>query len=160
MERVIVKQDVVTLAELKGHLRIIGEEFDLMLTTYLKAALLAAENYTNVIFQPSDFTVTLPFSTVVELRIRPITEVIEIRCGGEVVSAADYQLKDEAVHFAVPLSGEVTIKFRAGLDVLAEDVKVAVLMHASKIFTNPVDSVETLPTVSRNLLSPYKVWSI
>lgn len=159
MEREIINTDVVTLDALKKHLRLLEDEFDTMLSVYLSAAITAAENYTNIIIYKSKLTITLPWSYEIKLPVSSVTSVDEIECDGEIVSTDCYSYRDNTINFTEQLSGDVTISMYAGGDI-PDDIRVAILLHASKLFTTPVDSVETLPTVSKNLLNPYKNWNI
>ena len=55
---------------------------------------------------------------------------------------------------------EVEITYTAGMKEVPYDIQAAILLHASALFNNPVDSVETLPKASTNLLRPYRLWEL
>ena len=92
---------VVTLDELKKHLRIYNAEMDDSLTMMLHAAINAIENFTLINFK------------------------------------ADFEKNENEVPYAL---------------------KAAILLTAGRLFENPTDSVDTLPTVSKNLANPFRRW--
>jgi len=55
------------------------------------------------------------------------------------------------------VTGEtMTVTYEAGYECIPDDMKAAILMHATTLFNNPADSVETLAKASQNLLRPYR----
>jgi hypothetical protein len=54
----------------------------------------------------------------------------------------------------------MVIIYRAGRTEVEYDIRAAILLHAAALFNNPVDSVETLPKASFNLLRPYRNWEL
>ena len=146
-----------TLGEFKSHIRITSTDLDGELRDKLNAAINAAENEIGQIIAPSRFTFSGKFSASVAVP-GPVQAIESVTVDGEEVSAEDMDVEEFCIRFPESVSGSRTkIVFRAGpRGELAYDIRAAILLHAAALFNNPVDSVETLPKASTNLLRPYR----
>lgn len=148
----------VTLEEAKGHLRIMHEEFDSNITLLTKAAILSAENFTGNNFISRQYELTAEFSDVIILDKVPVKAVSSVVVDGTDITASvnvDYNV----VTVPNEYSGEsVKIIFDTGYEKIPEDVKAAILLTTGRLFSNPTDAVEKLPTTSKSLLRPYRRW--
>ena len=71
----------------------------------------------------------------------------------------DFTVKGRTLTFSEGVTGDrVKIVYVGGGHKIEADIKTAILLTASKYFNNPVDSVETLPSVATNLLGQYRSW--
>jgi len=150
-----------TLAGLKLNLRLAGSGFDTDLELKLKAAILQAEHFIGEVIARSVFTDVYPFCHHHRLRT-PVNSVTSVVVDGNTLDASEYEVTpcgDLALDSE--LTGEsVTVVYDAGPATVVEDVKQAIYLHASALFTNPVDSVEALPKASQNLLLQHRKWGL
>lgn len=153
-----------SLHELKEHLRILSNDQDDLLMSYLKAAARSAEHHIGRCLETSEFTLMAEFSQSVELpeidsQYFPLMEVLSVEADGQAVPAEHYSVAGGTLTFAEGVTGStLKIKYKAGGYPVEDDIKAAIKLTASKYFNNPVDSVETLPSVATNLLRPYRRW--
>lgn len=152
------------LDELKLHLRITSNDQDALLTSYLKAAALSAEHHIGRCLEQSSFTLKDTFSPVIALdyldpEVYPLMGVLSVKVDGN--DCTDFTVDGNNVVFGDSVTGEeVTINYTCGGVQVESDIRVAILLIASKYFNNPVDSVETMPSVATNLLSQYRRWGL
>ena len=92
----------------------------------------------------------------------PVIEVSSVAVAGSQLSSGDYVLKGNVLHLKVEASEDdsLEVNYTAGMQSPDPDIKAAILLHASALFMNPVDSVETLPKASSRLLDPYRSWGV
>lgn len=152
------------LDELKLHLRITSDDQDALLTSYLKAAVMSAEHHIGRCLVDSSFTLTDTFSSVIALdrldpKDYPLTVSPSVKVDGQ--TCTDFTVDGNCIVFGEAVTGtDVRIEYTCGGVEVESDIRIAVLLIASKYFNNPVDSVETLPTVATNLLSQYRRWGL
>lgn len=149
-----------SLADFKSHLRITSNDLDGELQVKLMAAVNAAENMIGQVIALSRFTVKgMLKEYCLVLPSRPLVEVEAVSLDG--VPIEDYTLSGRVICFPDEAIGsEVEVTYIAGMQEVPYDIRAAILLHASALFNNPVDSVETLPKASTNLLRPYRLWEI
>lgn len=149
-----------SLASLKSHLRLTGDDLDAELTEKLKAAIRSAEATIGKVISPSVFSDTRPFRS--ELRLKgPVLDIIGVSLDGETLPSSSFSLKGSRLVFQAGLRGEeVEITWKAGMESVPPDITAAILLKAARLFNNPGDSVETLNTASDNLLRPYRTWGL
>lgn len=141
-----------SLDDFKRHLRITSNDLDETLKMYLLAAINAAEHHIGQVIALSEFSYTGP---LVALACQtPLKEVAEVAVDG---AAVGYDVRDAVVMLPEGTSGKtMTVKYVAGMPQVPFDVKAAVMLMAAKLFNNPADTVETLPSVAKNLLRPHR----
>ena len=54
----------------------------------------------------------------------------------------------------------MSVRYTSGMNQVPFDIKAAIMLMAAKLFNNPVDSVETLPSAAKNLLRPYRSYGM
>lgn len=156
-ERTYLEGCEPTLNELKAHLRITSEDFDTMLESYLRAATNVAEHHIGKVIARSQFLFSgsshsIPLES-------PVLEIQEVLVDG--VETDGYSLSGNTLLLSDEVEGEaLTVSYTAGLSQVPYDIKAAILLIAAKLFNNPVDSVESLPTASKALLAPYRSWGV
>ena len=145
-----------SLEDFKKHLRLTSDDLDDALQMYLLAAVNAAEHHIGKVIALSDFSYTGP---LVSLSCRtPLREVAEVKVDGAEVG---YDVRDGVLTLAEGVSGDVmTVRYTSGMNQVPFDIKAAIMLMAAKLFNNPVDSVETLPSQAKNLLRPYRSYGM
>ena len=131
-----------SLGEFRNHIRLTTTEMDADLMSKLKAASASAEHVIGEIIALSDFTLADTFSHSVTFPERPFVGVRSVKVDGQEVPQASWTVNGSTLTFADDVEG------------------AAILLHAAALFNNPVDSVETLPKASFNLLRPYRNWEL
>lgn len=149
-----------TLEDLKRHLRITSDDLDETLEPYLLAAVNAAENSIGSIIAMSEFMDRRRFTSVIHLE-GPVVEVISVSLDGVEIAEEDYTLDGRILTISEELKGDsLTLAYKAGMPQVPFDIKAAVMLMAAKLFNNPADSVEQLPSAAKNMLRPYRTWGI
>jgi hypothetical protein len=149
------------LKRLKGHLRLTADDLDVELRAKLLAAVRSAENQIGTVIVRSSFTGSFDFSSSIYLGA-PLIEVKSVEVDGVSLSKG-FAVNKRAgtIVFDGTVSGvEVEVTYEAGLDQIPDDMMVAVLMIAASFFSNPMDSVQSLPNASANLLRPYRHYEV
>ena len=147
-----------TLDEFKQHIRITTNDMDADLTLKLKASIRSAEHYIGQIIAKSVFVYTDVFAKTVILE-GPVIEVSGVKVNGVSISSDKWELKGEVL--TIDAEGDtLEVTYSAGMVVVDDDIKAAILLHAAALFVNPVDSVETMPKASSRLLDPYRTWGV
>lgn len=148
-----------SLDDFKRHVRITSDDLDAELQVKLLAAINAAENMIGQVIALSRFTLTVPFTKCIPLPSRPLFEVETVSVDS--LECEDYTVKGNLVILPDDMEGlTVEVTYIAGMTEVPYDIQAAILMHAASLFNNPVDSVETLPKASTNLLRPYRLWEL
>lgn len=148
------KRNLVDLVELKDNLRLDRgfELFDKDLLMKLAASVKHAGAF---IGRDLDQTpvYSYPFAGETAINIDPALCISSVKVGEAAVAPDKWEYADGVLkitgEYAETDDVEVETAYNA-------DIKIAVLMHASSLWLNPADSVETLPKASTNLLSQYR----
>lgn len=149
---------VPTLQEFKAHIRVTSDDLDTTLQSCLMAAINSAEHHIGRYIAPSTVTRTVPFSTTVRLR-GPVVSVTSVSVDGTALEAGQYSVLFDVL--TVDAEGEaLTVVYETGFTAVPYDIRAAILLHATSLFNNPSDSVETLPRASRLLLRPYRTYGL
>lgn len=149
-----------SLKDLKRHLRITSGDLDEILSPYLYAAINMAEHHIGKIIARSEFTYTGRFIRSFDMK-GPEEKISGIEIDGKVLEESDYRLDKRTIIFNPEIKGEVVvIKYTSGMSQVPFDIQAAVMLSAARLFNNPVDSADTLPSVSKNLLRPYRTWGL
>ena len=147
-----------TLDEFKRHIRMTTSDMDEDLELKLKASIRSAEHYIGRIVALSSFAYSGDVQSVL-LLMGPVVEVSSVKVDGVDLPSDKYRLSGDAL--IVDAEGtSMTVSYTAGMQVVDDDIKSAILLHAAALFENPVDSVETLPKASSRLLAPYRTWGV
>ena len=150
------------LARLKSHLRITADDLDGELTGKMLAATEACEHRIGKVILRSSFPETLHLSHIVSLP-RPLLSVDGVEVDGIPVEAGGYtvDLLDGTLTFPEETEGKtVTVTYSSGMIQIPADITHAILLFASSLFSNPMDTVENLPRASARLLRPYRTYGL
>ena len=149
------------VTKLKSNLRITSDDFDYELRNKLDAAIASAENFIGKVIVMSVIEADFEFSERLPL-LKPFISLGSVSLDGDVLTeGTDYTLTRGVLTFGDGVEGEtVGVVLEAGWARIPDDVQAAIILHASALFNNPVDSVETLPKASDNLLRPYRSWGL
>lgn len=147
----------VTLEELKNHLHILSDDFDSSLALNLHAAAQAAESYIGRAIARSVVNISAPFSK--SFTIPDFATLQNVTVDGQ---AVEYSQVNNLIQLLVDDGKVMRYEIVSGYtqEDCPSDIKMAILLIASKYFSNPVDSVEQLPKASSALLKPYKNYMI
>ena len=158
MVTVLQPRPLVEVRDLKRNLRIDPdvEDFDADLDVKLQAAIASAESFIGRDLGRVP-VISYPYARVTALHLDPALRIVTVKIGGGEISpegwsyaGGNLSLYDEN-HDAEDV---VTVE-----TAYRPDIGVAVLMHASSMWMNPADSVETLPKASKNLLTQYRTYA-
>lgn len=146
------------LGRLKSHLRITSDDLDGELAGKMLASVEACEHRIGRIILRSTLTETFRFSHIVSLP-RPLLSVDGVKVDGVTVEADGYtvDLLDGTITFPEGTEGDVvSVVWESGMIQIPADITHAILLFASSLFANPMDTVENLPRASARLLRPYR----
>ena len=148
-----------SLEDLKRHLRITSDDLDDTLKMYLQAAIESAEHHISSIIARSEFVYDGWFARSFDMK-GPGCELKSVSVDGNDLDKSEYTVSHNVVLISqdVTAGESMTVNYVSGMTQVPFDIKAAVLLIAAKLFDNPVDSVETLPSVAKNLLRPYRRW--
>lgn len=150
------------LERLKSHLRITSDDLDVELTGKMLAAVEACEHRIGRVILRSTFTETLHLTPIVSLP-RPLLSVDGVEVDGIPVEAGGYtvDLLDGTLTLPEETEGKtVTVTYSSGMIQIPADITHAILLFASSLFANPMDTVENLPRASARLLRPYRTYGL
>ena len=150
------------LRSLKSHLRITANDLNEELMAKLTASIDSAEHFIGKIILKSDFIDTIPFSSKVALS-RPLISVDGVKVDDTAVldDAYEVDMFTATITFSDQIDGKaVNVEYAAGMEQVPSDIVNAILLMASSLFANPMDSVETLPKASSMLLRPYRTYEL
>lgn len=124
----------------------------------LMASINSAEKHIGKIIARSEFTYTGKFIRSLELK-GPDAAVKTVEVDGIPLGDNDFSVSGRTLLMSVNVSGcELKVVYEAGLAFVDFDIKAAVLLTAAKLFNNPMDTVESLPSSAKNLLRPHRSW--
>ena len=147
-----------SLEDFKRHLRITSGDLDETLQPHLLAAINSAEHHIGKIIARSEFTYSGWFIRSLELR-GPGIKVTEVTVDGVRLPDNAWRLDRHNVIISNDITGEeMQVTYEAGMTQVEFDIKAAILLTAAKLFNNPADTVEALPSVAKNLLRPHRSW--
>lgn len=145
-------------AEFKRHIRMTSDDMDAELNSILMAAVVHAEHHIGKVVVRSRFVLECPFLPSVTLKA-PINTVESFEVDGQEITG--YSLEGRILQAPQGVSGQrMKVTYVAGYDHIPADMKAAIFLHATSLFNNPADSVETLTKASQNLLRPYRSWGM
>jgi hypothetical protein len=160
LERSYLGQYQPSLEDLKRHLRITSSDLDSTLEPYLLAAIEAAEKHIGRIIAASEFCYSGWFVRSFEMK-GPVRKLVRVEVDGVELTPDEYTVDRNNILLSQEIKGEeVLVSYQAGMTSVPFDINAAILLTAAKLFNNPVDSVESLPSVAKNLLRPYRTWGI
>ena len=160
LERSYIEALQPSLEDFKRHLRITSDDLNETLEMYLLAALEAAEHHIGKVISASEFCYSGWFVRSFELAI-PFRKIVKIEVDGKELTEEDYSIDKRTLLLSPEIKGEsLLVTYQAGMVSVPFDIKAAILLSASKLFNNPVDSVESLPSVAKNLLRPYRSYGM
>lgn len=146
----------VTLEQLKNHLHMFTNDFDDALELNLRAAVAKAESFINSRIWHGTISESVPFRNTIT--VDPSAQITSVKVDGADVN---FTLSNGVIQ--VDGQGKL-LQYTATVGYTAQDcpvdIQMAILLIAAKFFNNPVDSVENLPSVSQNLLHPYRNYCI
>jgi hypothetical protein len=145
------------LSKLKENLRLTVSEFDESLKDYIDSAIEVAERETGCIFLPSEFVITAT-SSIDESGYYPADEVTSVKFDGVEVDIENVHITGGRLYVHTDEGTKIEVTFDAGYNIIPAPVQQAVLLIAGASFRTPVDSVESLPKASTNLLRHYRRW--
>lgn len=149
-----------SLEDLKRHLRITSGDLDETLQPYLLAAINSAEHHIGKIIARSEFTYSGFFIRSLDLR-GPGIVVKSVEVDGKTLGIEDYELDGRTLLISTNVIGkEMQMVYESGMQFVDFDIKAAILLTAAKLFNNPVDTVEAMPSVAKNLLRPHRSFGI
>lgn len=150
-----------SLQDLMDHLRLTDHSQDRMLMGYLQSAVLQAEHTISRTLASSDVTYTGPVGPAVRLPFvdsTVITELTSVTVDGEEVA---YSLDFDLLILPDGTTGKtLSVVYRVAASEPEQDICQAILLMAARHFNNPLDSVDSLPSASANLLAPYRRYGI
>ena len=148
------KNNLLDLVELKDNLRLDRgfEMYDQDLSIKLAAAIQHAEAFIGRDLGQTP-VYSYPYSPEAAIALDFALRIVLVMVDGVALDPDEWEysggiLKISGTHSDTD-SVEVFTEYKS-------DIKIAVLMHASSLWLNPADSVETLPKSSTNLLSQYR----
>lgn len=147
------------LPMLKRNLRLTGDDLDAMLVEKLCAALTDAGHYIGGPCAATDMaaTGTVPSSGVHTVVLRgPVLSLASVVLGGEDVTDGCTLSGRILTLPSADAGAALTVSYRAGYSPMPADMAAAVTLRASSLYSNPLDSVETLTKASSNLLRHYR----
>lgn len=149
-----------SLEDLKRHLRITSGDLDETLRPYLLAAINSAEHHIGKIIARSEFTYSGYFIRSLDLR-GPGIVVKSVEVDGELLDDDGYELDGRTLLISpFSLGKEMRVVYESGMQSVDFDIKAAILLTAAKLFNNPADTVEAMPSVAKNLLRPHRSFGI
>lgn len=155
-ERVYIEGYEPNIEDFKRHLRITSDDLDDTLMPYLLAAINVCEHHIGKVIAQSEFSYEGPFANSLPLQSPLHQDVLAVEVDGIPVS---YRVDGNKLYPSVVGKG-MRVVYSAGMIQVPFDIKAAVLLIAAKLFNNPMDSVEALPSVAKNLLAPYRSWGM
>lgn len=146
-----------SLGEFKAHIAITSCDMDARLRLILESAITTAERHIGKIIPQSRFTCVCEFAKAIRLPHVPVLEVEAVYVDN--VLSSDFVVSKGQILFGESVCGDTCkIVYKAGMLQVPADLKMAIFLIAARQFNNPMDTVETLPTASSNILRGYRTW--
>lgn len=160
VERSYLEQFQPSLEDIKRHLRVTSDDLNDTLELYLRAAIESAEHHIGKVIAVSEFSYSGWFVRSFDM-LGPFRRVVSVVVDDKELTSDEYTIDRRTLIIHPEITGEaLTVRYEAGHSQVPFDMKAAILLTAAKLFNNPVDSVESLPSVAKNLLRPYRTWGI
>lgn len=148
------------MQRLRTNLRVTSSDLDGVLLPCLKSAIEDSEAYIGSIIAVSTFTCTervaggssllsLCLSGPVSSSAFPVVTLDGSAVGGCILDGS-------VLRVPVASSGTLRVSWTAGMPDIPDNIAHAVILKASYLFDNPVDSVRERVTVADKLLNPFK----
>ena len=150
----------VSVAELRSNLRITTEDLDSELEPKLLSAIEWAEGVIGTTIALSDIKErhSLPAHSVP--LPRTVSDVTGVEVDGDAVVSYEWSLRDGLTLPEGTSGNYVDVSYEAGMQVVPNDIRQAIILRASALFNNPVDTVEVMTNASFNLLRRYRRWEV
>ena len=154
MDTKYVKKPLVELIDLKRNLRLDAdvEDFDGDLTMKLQAAIASSGSFIGRDLNQVP-AYSYPYAERMEINIDPALKVESVSIDDSELEPDKWSYVDGAIIIYGDHQSVETVKVETAY---REDIRNAVLMHASAMWMTPTDSVEQLPKQSTNLLRQYR----
>lgn len=160
VERSYLEQFHPSLEDLKRHLRVTSDDLNETLEMYLRAAIESAEHHIGKVIAVSEFCYSGWFVRSFDF-MPPFHKVVKVEVDGVELTKDEYTVDERTLLISSEVSGEkLIVAYQAGMSQVPFDMKAAILLTAAKLFNNPMDTVESLPSVAKNLLRPYRSWGM
>jgi len=167
--------EVLTLAEIKTFLRIDGNDFDSILTPFIKVSRQIGENITGREFVEKEFKLyldTFPQCNGIEVKrskLKSITSIqyYDVNNALQTLSSADYYFTNDADYSSIYINNDKTfpttyerkqaviITFKADYPNRPEAIKQACLSVCSYLYENAGDCVVENNSLFKSLFFPY-----
>jgi len=167
--------EVITLAEIKTFLRIDGNDFDSILTPFIKVSRQIGENITGREFVEKEFKLyldTFPQCNGIEVKrskLKSITSIqyYDVNNALQTLSSADYYFTNDADYSSIYINNDKTfpttyernqaviITFKADYPNRPEAIKQACLSVCSYLYENAGDCVIDNNSLFKSLFFPY-----
>lgn len=155
MDQKRVKSEVVTLQEYKDNLRLIDTAFDAELRLKLDYSIEAVGNYIGRDLRCTDFF-SGPYAEDLDLPLDTALYVSQVSVNGVPAQDGSWVWDDGklVLNGTFEATDEVTVETR-----YRSDIKMAILLIASKLFDDPLDRAEAITNRSHNLLKSYRKYA-
>ena len=152
----------VTVAELRSNLRITSTELDTELEPKLLSAIEWAEGVIGTTIALSEIVERFALPAPVVLLPRTCSSVTGVEVDGEPLDTEGYtwSLRDGRTLPEGTDGNFADVTYVAGMARVPNDIRQAIILKASALFNNPVDTVEVLTNASYNLLRRYRRWEL
>jgi len=148
---------LIDLEEVKLYLRVVGNEEDELIKSFVLAAIRKAETITNRSITQKEFLFYVDEALAFELPYPPFVEIVSI-------NVENYELdeRDTLAKVILQEAQDVEVQYKAGYEKLPEDMKVWLLATTATIYENRehFSDVETYVIPNKfidSLLDRYKV---
>lgn len=150
----------VSVADLRSNLRITTTDLDAELEPKLKAAIEWAEGVIGTTIALSEITERHSLPAHAIPLPRTVSDVTGVEVDGEPLEDWTWSLRDGLILPEGTEGNWVDITYAAGMSAIPNDIKQAIILRASALFNNPVDTVEVMTNASYNLLRRYRRWEL
>ncbi|MFD1292637.1 head-tail connector protein [Lutibacter holmesii] len=176
-------EPLITLAEAKQQLKLEASwtSEDDLLQQYIDAAIITAENYTQISINEAKFEIkTTEFTNNLKIKLSPITAIdsivyVDENGDDQTLDAVEYELRNfdnyqQEVFYkneadlpklskteATPVTINITTGYAAPAE-MPRPIKQACLLMITSFYEKREDSVENLPKASTNLLRAYRYY--
>jgi len=152
----------VTVAELRSNLRITSTDLDTELEPKLLSAIEWAEGVIGTTIGLSEITERFALPAPVVLLPRTCSSVTGVEVDGEPLDIGEctWTLRDGLIMPEDTEGNYVDVTYVAGMARVPNDIRQAIILKASAMFNNPVDTVEVLTNASYSLLRRYRRWEL